>query len=192
MADVCAIWLLRAEGSEDGGQQLGEHSTHSAAVAQCIATAYANAANIHILQMHRLLHASGWLHATILHAHESGACLSAYMLSLSLPPPQYTAVHIVSHSCIHEHANSLPRTATYITLASILVSMRTVSYTVQVIQSHKPLDLPNALHRCIRTVSLSLRHCHCVALLHCYLLPLSCCTEKSLSCSAIVATFCYH
>ena len=121
------------------------------------------------------------------------ACLHTCSLSLSLSlSPQYTAVHNLSHSCIHEQANSLPQTATYITLASILVSARTVSYTLQVIQSHKPLYLPNALHRCIRTVSLSLRHCHCVALLHCYLLPLSCCTEKSLSCSAIVATFCYH
>ena len=39
---------------------------------------------------------------------------------------------------------------------------------------------------------LSLRHCHCAALLHCYMLPLSWCTEQPLSCFAIVATFCYH
>jgi hypothetical protein len=115
MADVCAIWLLRAEGSEDGGQQLGELSTHSAAVAQCIATAYANAANIHILQMHRLLHASGWLHATFLHAYESGACLSAYMLSLSLSLSlsntlPYTSCHTAAYMNMPTVCRGLPHT----------------------------------------------------------------------------------
>ena len=169
MEDVCAIWQLRAEVSEDGGQQLGEHSTHSAVVALCSATAYVT--EIHACTQVRsqqsntyckcsgcCMHVDG-VRVSLLHAHEFGACLPAFVLSLFL---QYTTVHILSHTCTHKHANSLPQTATYTMLPSILVSMRTVSYTLRVIQSHKPL----ALHRCIRTMSC---RCATVTVLHCHI-----------------------